>query len=268
MIKKTLIALFSLALLQANAQETQQSGDDAAELAKKLSNPIASLVSVPFQNNSDFGIGKLNGTRNTLNFQPVIPISISENWNLIGRAVLPIINQYNITGLNEKEFGLGDAVVSTFLSPKESKNGLTWGAGPVFLIPTGTDDYLTTKKFGVGPTAVALLQKNGWTYGALINQIWSVAGSSSRQDISQMFFQPFITYNWKSGSGLGANMELTQNWKSNTTSMWLNPTVSGLTSLGKQKVSLAIGPRFNIVAPGASRADWGVRAVIIFLFPK
>jgi len=182
--------------------------------------------------------------------------------------VLPIINQYNITGLNEKEFGLGDAVVSTFLSPKESKNGLTWGAGPVFLIPTGTDDYLTTKKFGVGPTAVALLQKNGWTYGALINQIWSVAGSSSRQDISQMFFQLFITYNWKSGSGLGANMELTQNWKSNTTSMWLNPTVSGLTSLGKQKVSLAIGPRFNIVAPGASRADWGVRAVIIFLFPK
>ncbi|GLB50716.1 hypothetical protein [Neptunitalea lumnitzerae] len=242
--------------------------DDAAALAKKLANPVASLISVPFQNNTDYGIGDYNGTRNTLNIQPVIPIGISEDWNLIGRVVLPVITQYDIYAPGTKQSGLSDAVVSTFLSPKESKNGLTWGVGPVFLVPTGTDELLTTKKFGVGPTAVILKQANGVTYGALVNQIWSVAGDADRADVNQMFLQPFVTYNWPSGAGLGCNMELTQNWQASTSNIWLNPTVSGLTSLGKQKVSLAIGPRFNIAAPDGQQADWGWRAVVIFLFPK
>lgn len=238
------------------------------ELAKKLSNPIASLISVPFQNNTDYGIGPNKGNRNTMNFQPVVPISISENWNMIGRIILPIVTQNNITSLGAKENGLSDAVLSAFFSPKNSKNGLTWGVGPVFLIPTGTDDFLTTKKFGVGPTGVILKQTGGWTYGALANQIWSVAGSDDRPDVNQLFVQPFVTYNWKSGAGLGANMEMTQNWEANTTTIWLTPTVSGLTSIGKQKVSLLIGPRFNLAAPDGSKADWGWRAVVIFIFPK
>lgn len=242
--------------------------DDASELAKKLSNPIASLISVPFQNNTDYGIGNLKGVRNTLNVQPVIPISLSPKLNLITRVIIPIVTQYNITGLGEKESGIGDLVLSGFVSPKESKNGLTWGVGPVFLLPTGTNDFLTTKKFGVGPTAIALKQSNGWTYGALINQIWSIAGSESRSDISQMFIQPFFTYNWKSGAGLGANFELTQNWKGETTTLWLNPILSGVTSLGTQKVQLAVGPRFNLAAPDGASADLGWRAVAVFLFPK
>lgn len=238
------------------------------ELAKKLSNPIASLISVPFQNNTDYGIGPNNGSRNTMNFQPVVPISISENWNMIGRIILPIVTQNNITSLGAKENGLSDAVLSAFFSPKNSKNGITWGAGPVFLIPTGTDDFLTTKKFGVGPTGVILKQSGGWTYGALANQIWSVAGSDDRPDVNQLFVQPFFTYNWKSGAGLGATMEMTQNWEASTTTIWLTPTVSGLTSIGKQKVSLIIGPRFNLAAPDGNKADWGWRAVVIFIFPK
>ncbi|MFP9115241.1 hypothetical protein ACLI1A_14990 [Flavobacterium sp. RHBU_3] len=258
----TILIIFISGVFNLRAQ------DDAAELAKKLSNPIASLISVPFQNNTDYGIGPHNGTRNTMNIQPVVPISISENWNLIGRVILPVITQYNVYGEGSKQNGLSDAVVSGFFSPKASKNGLTWGAGPVLLIPTGTEELLTTKKFGVGPTAVVLKQMNGWTMGALANQIWSVAGSSDRADVSQMFLQPFVTYNWKSGAGLGANMELTQNWQSSDTTIWLNPTVSGLTSLGTQKVSLAIGPRFNLAAPDGAKADWGWRAVVIFLFPK
>jgi hypothetical protein len=238
----------------------------AEELAKKLSNPIASLISVPFQNNTDFGIGENFGTKNTLNIQPVIPIKLNDNLNLITRYIVPVIAQYNITGTGQKQFGLGDAVVSAFVSPVESE--ITWGVGPVFLLPIGTNDFLTTKKWGVGPTAVALLQTNGWTLGGLVNQIWSFAGSEDRSDVSQMFVQPFVVYNWKSGAGVGANIEWTQNWKSSTSVIWLNPTLSAVTSIGNQKTQFVIGPRINLVAPEGGKADFGVRAVIVLLFPN
>lgn len=242
--------------------------DDAAELAKKLANPIASLISVPLQNNSDFGIGELKGSRNTLNIQPVIPFSVSPKLNLITRLIVPVMTQYNITGEGESQSGLGDAVLSGFLGPSASKNGLTWGAGPVMSLPIGADRF-TVHKFGIGPTAVALKQtNNGWTYGALVNQIWSVGGSESTQDISQMFLQPFFVYNWKSGAGLGGNFEWTRNWTAETNILWFNPTLSGVTTLGSQKVQLVIGPRFNLAAPNNAKADWGLRAVVVLLFPK
>ena len=265
-MKKIIIILLCGITTLVSAQEAE--GSDAAELAKKLANPIANLISVPFQNNTDVGIGELNGTRNTLNIQPVVPISLTENLNLITRWVQPVISQYNITGEGNHEFGLGDAVVSTFLSPSNSKGGLTWGAGPVFLVPTGTDTFLTTEKFGIGPTAVALYQTNGITIGGLINQIWSIAGDDSRSDVNQLFFQPFFNYNWKSGAGIGANVEVTQNWETSTTTVWLNPIVTGLTSLGSLKTQFLFGPRINLAAPDGSKADFGIRAGVVFLFVK
>lgn len=257
--------------VSTKAQDSTQASKpamSAEDLAKKLSNPISSLISLPFQNNTDFGIGDNNGSRNTLNIQPVIPISISENLNLITRVVLPYVSQYNISGLGKNESGFGDAVMSAFISPSNSKNGITWGFGPVFLIPTGTNEFLSTKKFGIGPTAVVLYQSNGFTVGGLINQIWSVAGNKDRGDVSSLFFQPFFSYNWKSGAGLGGNFEITQNWKSDATTVWFIPTISAVTSLGKQKTQLSIGPRFNLAAPSGAKADMGVRANVVFLFPK
>jgi hypothetical protein len=248
------------------AQEVKKTSPE--ELAKKLANPIANLISVPFQNNIDAGIGGLNGTRNTLNVQPVIPFSLSENVNLITRWVQPVISQKNISGLGSSEFGLGDAVVSAFLSPATPKNGLVWGLGPVLLVPTATNDFMASKKFGVGPTAVALYQTKGVTLGGLINQIWSMAGDEETSDVNQMFFQPFFTYNWKSGAGLGVNFEITQNWESNKTTVWFNPQLSALTSLGKQKAQIFVGPRFNLAAPDYLKADFGIRAGAIFLFIK
>jgi len=241
---------------------------EAAELAKKLANPISSLISVPFQNNTDYGIGDSNGTRNTLNVQPVVPFALGKKLNLITRIIMPVITQYDITSEGDKQSGLGDFVLSGFFSPAVSKNGFTWGAGPVFLLPVGTNDYLTNKKFGIGPTVVALKQSKGFTYGALVNQIWSIAGEESRPDVNQFYMQLFFTYNWKTGAGLNLSVEDTENWQANTSTLFLTPMISGVTSLGKQKVQLAVGPRINVAAPSGGSSDWGWRAIATFLFPK
>jgi hypothetical protein len=266
-MKKKLLFCIALAAMSLHTfAQDEAPKDDAAELAKKLSNPVANLISVPFQNNSDYGIGDFKGSRNTMNFQPVLPVSLNEKWNVINRLILPIVTQNNITAPGAKESGLSDAVYTAFFSPKQSK--FIWGVGPAFLIPTGTEDYLSSKKFGVGPSALVLQQKNGWTYGVLMNQIWSVAGDEDRPDVNQMFVQPFLVHNWKTGAGLGVNAEWTQNWEANTSVVWINPIVTGVTSLGKQKVSLGVGPRINAIAPERLRGDWGWRAVVTFIFPK
>ncbi len=263
-MNKSIAFLVGIALVGFTYPAAAQ--DDAAALAKQLANPIASLISAPLQNNADFGIGEWEGTRNTLNIQPVVPVSLSEKWNLIGRVILPVVSQYGISGPGEKESGLADAVLSAFFSPAEMKNGFTWGAGPVFLLPIGSNEF-SLDQFGAGPTAVALKQFGGWTVGGLINQIWGLGGDD-KANFSQLFLQPFFNYNWPSGAGLGGNFELTQNWTFDQTTLWFNPVVSGVTSLGKQKLQLAAGPRFNLAAPDGAQADWGVRTVVVFLFPK
>ena len=170
--------------LKAGEAQAQSTGQDSHELAKKLSNPVASLISVPFQQNFDFGMGAGSGWRSTLNIQPVIPVSLSPKWNVISRTILPIIHQHNVVP-NGSQTGIGDITQSFFFSPTDSKR-VIWGAGPVLLIPTATDDAPGTEKFGIGPTALVLKQQGGWTYGALVNHIWSVAGSATRSDVNSI----------------------------------------------------------------------------------
>lgn len=249
-------------------QAQEKPANSAEELAKKLANPVSSLISLPFQNNTDYGIGALKGSRNIMNVQPVIPVSISPEINLISRVIFPLIAQYNITGAGQSQSGMGDVLASAFLSPSQPKNGLTWGAGPAFLLPLGTNDMLTGKKFCIGPSAVFLKQSNGFTVGGLVNQIWSVSGDAARSDISQLYLQPFLNYNWKSGAGIGGTFEITQNWISSTTQALFVPSISGVTRLGKQTVSLTAGPRIPISAPDNLRAAFGWRMAVTFVFPK
>jgi hypothetical protein len=187
---------------------------------------------------------------------------------MITRLVLPIITQHDISAPGSKESGLSDATLSALFSPAEAKNGLTWGFGPIILVPTATDVLLGTEKFGIGPSAVVLKQVNGWTIGALVNQIWSIAGNKDRANVSQFFAQPFLVYNWKSGAGAGGNFEITQNWEGNSTTVYFTPTITGITKLGTQRVQLTIGPRIPVSIPEGSKPDFGIRAVVNFVFPK
>jgi hypothetical protein len=197
----------------ATAEPAQTGGAACAEaLAKQLASPVAWLISVPFQSNFDFNAGQDNDKfKYTLNIQPVIPLSISEDWNLITRSIQPVIYQDELFPGLASKFGLGDMTPSFFFSPKDRFHGWIWGAGPVFLLPTATDNALGTGKWGAGSTAVGLRQEGPWTYGLLTNHLWSFAGEAGRPDVSNTFIQPFLSYNTKTGFGVTLQTESTDN---------------------------------------------------------
>lgn len=267
---KKILLIFGLFLLAVPSytQETKEELiNEEDELAKELLNPVANLISVPFQSNFDFGIGPADGSRWLMNVQPVIPISISENWNLIGRVILPVISQNDIFGNSGRQTGLGDIVLSGFFSPKEpTSGGIIWGVGPAFLIPTATNDLLGAGQFAIGPTAVVLKQAGSFTIGALANHLWSVAGDSDRPDINATFFQPFIARNFTGGYALSINTELTQDWGQDATIGYFHLVGSKVLKLGDQLTQVFIGPR--IPYGNANAASWGFRAGFTLMFPK
>jgi hypothetical protein len=263
------LLLVLLTGFNALAQEDSQSIEsEEAKVGKNLANPIANMISIPFQNNTDIGIGAYNGSRNTLNIQPVIPVKLSSKLTLINRIVLPVITQVDITGPDTHQSGLSDALVSSFFSPALSKNGITWGIGPVFLLPTATNDFLGSDRFAAGPTGIILKQTSHWTFGVLANQIWSGSGDETDIEVNQLFVQPFLTHNWKTGAALGINAEIVENWDNNGTTVFLNPIVSGVTKMGGQILSVTVGPRIPLAAPKGREADYGVRAVFTLVYPK
>ena len=174
--------------------QDENADDESTELAKKLQNPLAHLISVPMQLNFDKDIGSDDdGSRRTLNIQPVYPFTLNEDWHLISRTIVPLIHQEDVLMKGSDEFGVGDIVQSFFLSPSElTDRGWVWGVGPVALLPTASEDFLGTEKFGLGPTAVVLKQEGPWTVGALANHIWSVAGEDDRADVNASYFEPWL----------------------------------------------------------------------------
>jgi hypothetical protein len=243
------------------------SAQDADELSKQLSNPVASLISVPFQSNFDWGAGPDgNGFSYLMNVQPVIPIALDDDWNLISRTILPITYKDYLP--DGSEFGLGDTTQSFFLSPsKPGPGGLIWGLGPAILLPTATNDFLGSNKWGLGPTGVALVQKGPWTVGALVNHIWSVAGDDDASDVNQTFLQPFTSYALGHGRSLTLNTESTYDWEGEQWTVPINLMFAQVMKLGPQPVSLQIGGRYYAAKPEGG-PDWGLRATFTLLFPK
>jgi hypothetical protein len=244
--------------------------DEGADLAQELTNPLADLMTIPIQMNYDQDIGAGDeGQRLRTNIQPVIPFHLDEDWNLISRTILPLIDQDDIFPGEGSQFGLGDTSLSLFLSPKKpTDGGLLWGAGPIFLLPTATDALLGGKKWGAGATAVVLTMRGPWTLGGLANHVWSVAGDSDRPDISNTFLQPFASYTWPSAWTLSVQSESEYNWKTETWSVPANVAVSKLVYLGKLPVSLQAGVGYWIDAPESGPDGWRYRLQANFVLPN
>ncbi|WP_210485168.1 transporter [Microvirga antarctica] len=261
------VTAFALAVLFATDACAQD-----ADLAKKLTNPVASLVSVPFQFNYDGRIGPgSDGGRTTLNIQPVIPFSITTEWNIISRTILPVISQWDIAPRSGRQFGLGDTTQSLFVSPAApGESGIIWGVGPVGRLPTATENLLGGNRWGLGPTAVVLKQSGGWTIGALANHIWSVGGAtrSGAGPVNATFLQPFISYTTADAWTFTLNTESTYDWANDKLTVPINAMVAKLIKVGDQPISLFAGARYYALSPESGPKGLGLRAGITFLFPK
>lgn len=240
----------------------QGSGND---LAAQLANPVASLISMPLQNNFDFGDGRGDALRYTLNFQPVIPISLNENWNLITRTIIPFSHVERV--FPDQRTGLGDTVQSFFLSPARPTNGITWGVGPVLLYPTATDG-LGQRQWGGGPTGVVLRQSGPWIYGALANHAWSLGGTLNRaEDVDATFLQPFVNYVTPSQTTFFLSTESTYDWSRRQWTVPINLGVNQLVTVGGQRMQVGGGFRYYAESPPGG-PDWGIRLNLIFVFPR
>lgn len=255
------------------ATDTKE-GDSKAEIAKKLANPVAAMISLPIQYNFDRGFLNTSGTDSNkmlVNVQPVIPISLNEDWNIISRTIVPLVRTDDIPLHSGINYGVSDIVQSVFFSPKApTEDGWIWGAGPVFLLSSGSN--MSAKKWGAGPTAVALKQSDSLTYGVLANHIWSVGGSDKVVDnFSQTFVQPFLTFTTPEAYSLILMTETTYNWEAKGDNQWSIPLfleVTKVSKIGEQIINFGGGVKYYAKSPDGGPQGWGVRVVLTFMFAR
>ena len=261
--------LISMILFAQQASILYAEEDTKTEkLAKQLQNPVASLISVPFQNNFYTGLGTAqNGSRYLLRFQPVVPFSLNKDWNLIARPIVPYIRQQNVIGISTQS-GFSDTQIELFVSPKEFKKGeMMWGAGTVMLLPTARDAALGTEKWGIGPNVCVLKQDGALTFGLLANQLWSFAGNKSRTDINQTYLQPFVAHSNKTGFTYSAQSEISYDWITKAWTVPLEAGVSQILPLFGHYTSFGLTGVYNLESP-VNISKWSTRFIITFIFPE
>jgi len=246
--------------------------DEAAELARAVQNPVADMISVPFQNNTNFDFGPRKRTQNVLNIQPVVPLTLSENWLMITRTIMPVVSQPSLRPGQSSATGLGDMLFTAFASPKSRRlwigENVLWGAGPAILLPTSTDDRLGPGELGAGPSAVFLAMPGRWVIGSLFSQVWSFTGDS---DVDLFTWQYFVNYNMSDGWYLTSSPLITANWKQNSSNTWTVPFGAGagrvfrLGSLPPMNASLLAF--YNVENPDNIGPEWSLRFTLQLLFP-
>jgi hypothetical protein len=275
MKSRTWIAAAGCALLvfvSAMAQEAKPAAPSAEALGKKLTNPVADLVSLPLQMNWMEGVGPDNDLSFVMKFQPVVPFHITKSWNLIGRMILPYITQPSLTTGGPTASGTGDIVASAFFSPTDGKKkGLTWGVGPVLNLPTTTNPALGSGQWGIGPTFVILQQSGPMTYGILSNQLWGFAdtGNYARTGLNAMYLQPFFAYTTPKAVTFAINSETTANWAASSSQTWtvpINFIVSKVTKLGPFPFQIGGGAGYYVESPDGG-PTWQLRTQFTLILP-
>jgi hypothetical protein len=254
------------------SQEDESPQDDSQsqnKLAEAAQNPVGNMISLPFQNNTSFGIGPYDRTQNVLNIQPVIPISLGEKWNLITRTIIPVITQPDVSSPSESNTGLGDINLTAFLSPA-APGKFIWGVGPAIIIPSATSQNLGNGKWSIGPSVVGLTIQGHWVVGMIISQVWSFAGQSDRADVSFFLAQYFVNYNMNNGWYLTSAPILTANWEADSGEQWIVPFGAGagkIFRIGKQPFNINMQAFYNVVTPSYG-PQWQFRFQVQLMFPK
>ncbi|HKE40455.1 MAG TPA: neuromedin U [Casimicrobiaceae bacterium] len=264
------VVIVALAALIPTAAHAELS---AEELAKLAQNPVGNLISVPFQNNTNLNFGPEKGTQNILNIQPVIPIEVNKDWNIITRMILPVIHMPALSPDIGSLNGVGDIVFTAFLSPANPGHWI-WGVGPVVQIPTNSNAELGNKNWGIGPSFVVLHLEHDdpWVYGVLANNIWSVSSNKQGGSYNNGLIQPFVNYNFKEHPGLyfTSSPILTVDWNANSGQKWVVPLGGGIGKIfhfGRLPVNTSIAAYYNVVRPDFG-ANWQIRAQVQLMFPK
>jgi hypothetical protein len=261
-----------LTLAQADSASPAQGGESQPsneQLARMVQNPLANLVSVPFQNNFNFGVGANNVLQYVVNFQPVIPFSLNENWNVITRSILPIMDTPSPAPGVRSAFGLGD-LNSTWLVSPNTSGKFVCGLGPSMTFPTATDPLLGNGEFCAGAGFVVVYKPGHWVLGLLGYNVWSFAGWGN-SDFSSMLVQPLVNYNFKQGWYLTMSPIITASWNASHDNVWTVPVGGGVGKvlrLGKLPVNVRMAAYYNVVTPKELGADWQFRFEFAFLFPK
>lgn len=235
-------------------------------MALKLANPVAAMISVPFQFNTMLGVGPYNGSQLVTNFQPVIPFTLGK-VTMVTRTIVPFIENRNVLSPGSTQFGISDVNFTAFFTPTKAGKFI-WGVGPALSIPTASKPYFGSEKWELGPSAVVMKQtKTGWTYIVLVRQVWTFAGNDDRADVNPWFINPGIGHSFKSGAGLSVNAEIAGDWKnSGNTQSYLNLGGSMVSKFGNQLVSFSLGPRIPLSSE--TLGEWGIRAGFVLIFTK
>ena len=242
--------------------------EDETELAQASQNPIANLISVPFENNLDFNVGPEDGEVYVLNLKPVVPVNLGE-WNLINRFIIPVSHQEERFANEGSETGLGNATYQAFFTPAQP-GGLLWGVGPALTVPTNTDDRLGTDKWSAGPAAVLVKKAGPWLFGSLLSQAWSFAGDSDENNVNLSSWQYFINYNFSNGWYLSSTPTMTANWDADSDNRFTVPVGGGagkIVRFGKFPVDMKLQGFYNAEKPDGA-ATWSIQFQFKLLFPK